>query len=125
MLSFVILVGTLFVYSVALSTSLVHVFFGVLVTLLSSWSFLQCALADPGILRENPGDTPGNQAIQMLPSTGRRDCVHCGIVQPKGSLHCEYCRVCIAGYDHHCPWMSKCIGKGNASHFYQFLCVGL
>lgn len=25
------------------------------------------------------------------------------------------------GYDHHCPWTSKCIGKGNLLFFRMFL----
>lgn len=25
------------------------------------------------------------------------------------------------GYDHHCPWTSKCIGKGNLKGFYAFV----
>lgn len=29
--------------------------------------------------------------------------------------------MCIEGYDHHCPWTSKCIGRGNVVAFYVFL----
>jgi hypothetical protein len=31
------------------------------------------------------------------------------------------CRACIEKYDHHCPWTSKCIGKGNVVYFYFWL----
>lgn len=27
----------------------------------------------------------------------------------------------IIGYDHHCPWTSKCIGEGNLKGFYVFV----
>lgn len=37
------------------------------------------------------------------------------------ALHCMDCRVCIAGYDHHCPWTGKCVGRGNARFFYAWL----
>jgi hypothetical protein len=40
---------------------------------------------------------------------------------PSGSHHCNYCDVCIVGYDHHCPWTSKCIGGNNLTRFYVFL----
>merc|ERR1711924_313366 len=50
-------------------------------------------------------------------------CTACCITQPKGALHCEYCQVRIAGYDHHCPWMSKCIGEESLQAFYSFLCI--
>jgi hypothetical protein len=35
--------------------------------------------------------------------------------------HCWDCDVCIEGLDHHCPWTSKCIGKGNLVTFYVFV----
>lgn len=35
--------------------------------------------------------------------------------------HCGDCDVCIEGFDHHCPWVSKCIGKENLCAFYTFL----
>ncbi len=37
------------------------------------------------------------------------------------TYHCGDCGVCIEGYDHHCPWTSKCIGKGNLKAFYVFV----
>ena len=36
------------------------------------------------------------------------------------SRHCSTCNVCIKGYDHHCPWTSKCIGEANLYRFYFF-----
>ncbi len=40
---------------------------------------------------------------------------------PPKTFHCSYCDVCVIGYDHHCPWTSKCIGKKNLVQFYIFL----
>ena len=37
------------------------------------------------------------------------------------TYHCFECDVCIVGYDHHCPWTSKCIGKNNIIMFYVFV----
>jgi hypothetical protein len=34
--------------------------------------------------------------------------------------HCLSCKICIIGYDHHCGWSSKCIGKGNLKSFWVF-----
>ena len=56
-------------------------------------------------------------------------CEKCGIVIPPGNriTHCDDCNVCIIGiifkigYDHHCPWTSKCIGKGNLTSFHGFV----
>ena len=48
-------------------------------------------------------------------------CKYCGFrVKPK-TYHCGECNVCVEGYDHHCPWTSKCIGRGNIVRFYVFL----
>lgn len=27
----------------------------------------------------------------------------------------------IKGFDHHCPWVSKCVGRGNINGFYVFV----
>ena len=32
-------------------------------------------------------------------------------------IHCSLCDVCIEGYDHHCVFFSKCIGKGTIWSF--------
>ena len=40
---------------------------------------------------------------------------------PNSTFHCFECEVCIEGYDHHCPWVTKCIGKGNIKFFYVFV----
>eukprot|EP00397_Hematodinium_sp_SG-2012_P039792 GEMP01043504.1.p2 GENE.GEMP01043504.1~~GEMP01043504.1.p2 ORF type:complete len:124 (+),score=12.63 GEMP01043504.1:113-484(+) len=62
--------------------------------------------------------------VRDIPKRGR-DCTICDITQPNGSLHCEYCNVCVEGYDHHCPWTSKCIGKKNLQDFHIFLATGM
>lgn len=36
-------------------------------------------------------------------------------------VHCCYCNVCCEMYDHHCPWLGKCIGKNNIRAFSYFL----
>eukprot|EP00392_Amoebophrya_sp_AT5.2_P000351 g351.t1 len=36
-------------------------------------------------------------------------------------FHCDFCDTCIQGFDHHCPWTGKCIGKGNMHEFQLFI----
>jgi len=58
------------------------------------------------------------------PADKARWCVKCNIMQPPGAAHCRDCEVCVAGYDHHCPFMSQCVGKDNLMGFQCFIgCV--
>jgi hypothetical protein len=46
-------------------------------------------------------------------------CTH-SVHQPHHAVHCPDCNVCIAHYDHHCPWMGTCIGGSNMKPFVRF-----
>ena len=75
--------------------------------------------ADPGIIPKGSGDidTPPTDVA------GAKWCVRCECWQPKGAQHCMDCDVCIDGYDHHCPMMGKCVGKGNLRYFTTFVSI--
>lgn len=36
-------------------------------------------------------------------------------------VHCYFCNLCCEKYDHHCPWLGKCIGKNNIKSFNFFV----
>ena len=36
-------------------------------------------------------------------------------------IHCDICNICCEYYDHHCPWIGKCIGKNNYLSFKVFI----
>ncbi|KAF8821919.1 DHHC zinc finger domain-containing protein [Cardiosporidium cionae] len=38
-------------------------------------------------------------------------CPSCQMWSPPSTIHCGECNVCIEGQDHHCPWISKCVGE--------------
>lgn len=48
-------------------------------------------------------------------------CLECLIEIPLRAKHCTACNKCIATFDHHCTWLSNCIGERNKVFFIVFL----
>mmetsp|Transcript_43808 Transcript_43808/g.135348 ORF Transcript_43808/g.135348 Transcript_43808/m.135348 type:complete len:272 (+) Transcript_43808:562-1377(+) len=71
------------------------------------------------------GGGAGAGAGRQSRALGGRRCSTCNLVQPRGCSHCEFCQVCVEGFDHHCPWMGKCIGRNNLCAFYTFIAVSM
>ena len=46
-----------------------------------------------------------------------RICLKCNIIMPDRCSHCKSCKTCILKRDHHCPWLSKCIGYSNQKYY--------
>jgi hypothetical protein len=83
---------------------------------LLQFAYLFCALQNPGM---------SNPRLDIDLSETRY-CTKCGSVD--GGYHCNYCDVCIKGYDHHCGFIGKCVGEGNIKSFYfllgsVFICI--
>ena len=41
------------------------------------------------------------------------------VTRPR-TKHCKLCGACCEGFDHHCMWIMKCVGKGNHKRFVFF-----
>eukprot|EP00456_Euglypha_rotunda_P050622 TRINITY_DN40754_c0_g2_i1.p1 TRINITY_DN40754_c0_g2~~TRINITY_DN40754_c0_g2_i1.p1 ORF type:complete len:122 (-),score=11.16 TRINITY_DN40754_c0_g2_i1:11-376(-) len=51
-------------------------------------------------------------------------CATCEIWRPPRASYCNYCGNCVKEFDHHCPFVSNCIGERNYGAFMLFnLCV--
>lgn len=60
--------------------------------------------------------------INML-KRSKKNFMYCSICniwvnKNMGIRHCHRCGMCIEKYDHHCDWISKCVGKKNIYGFY-------
>ncbi|XP_049703240.2 probable palmitoyltransferase ZDHHC24 [Helicoverpa armigera] len=48
-------------------------------------------------------------------------CEYCRMARPAKSWHCMRCNACILKRDHHCAFLSRCIGLNNQRYFILFL----
>jgi len=79
-------------------------------------SLLGATCLDPGVLEKGTG------SLEEPPteSHGAKWCAVCELWQPRRATHCKDCDCCVEEFDHHCPWMGKCVAKGNLTPFYIF-----
>ncbi|PWA56803.1 zinc finger, DHHC-type, palmitoyltransferase, Ankyrin repeat-containing domain protein [Artemisia annua] len=96
--------------------------------------FYRCSSKNPGFIRANRNDSNDTKDDEPLLKIEIRDpallagnwsqlCATCKIVRPLRAKHCSTCERCVEQFDHHCPWVSNCIGKKNKWDFVCFLVV--
>ena len=59
--------------------------------------------------------------VSALKRANKRFCHHCVKFKPERTHHCRQCGVCVVKMDHHCPWVSNCIGLKNHKFFMNML----
>ena len=72
----------------------------------------------------NPGYPERNEeSLKGTPRIKYKFCIECNIWVriDRDISHCAECGVCVEGYDHHCPWTGKCIGRKTIKYFYAFI----
>ena len=75
-------------------------------------------LSDPGELKKNTSHDLGT-LLDIYEATSI--CADCKVIKTPRSRHCNLCDICVDRFDHHCPWVNNCIGKGNYARFYSFV----
>ena len=90
-------------------------FFGVILNLIQFITFIICGTKNPGLPKR---EIQNEILIEKYPNQYER-CLSCHFIIDKSKhyVHCNFCGCCCEGYDHHCPWTSKCIGRGNIFYF--------
>ncbi|KAH7438478.1 hypothetical protein KP509_04G016600 [Ceratopteris richardii] len=94
----------------------------------------RCSSKDPGFIHVVDCQTEERNDKQALLTNGLSNmalwsgqwsqlCPTCKIVRPVRSKHCSSCNRCVDQFDHHCPWISNCVGKRNKWDFVVFLTI--
>lgn len=105
---------------------------GVLLATSGMILFYWCSSKDPGYIRRSVHDPQSMKDDEpllkveinnpaLLAGNWSQLCATCKIVRPLRAKHCSTCDRCVEQFDHHCPWVSNCIGKKNKRDFLFFL----
>ena len=90
-------------------------FIGIILNVIQFFFFIICVLKNPGLPKKELQD----ENLIKEKSEQYKKCDKCKFIIEisKNYVHCDICGCCCEGFDHHCPWTSKCVGKGNIIFF--------
>uniref|UniRef100_A0A0V0J303 Palmitoyltransferase n=1 Tax=Schistocephalus solidus TaxID=70667 RepID=A0A0V0J303_SCHSO len=86
---------------------------------LGHWLLAQIVVHFVGGVWREAGRVPQPLVPQEAP--GWSMCSRCQVPRPPRAHHCSVCGSCVLMMDHHCPWLSNCVGLRTRRHFYFFL----
>ncbi|CAK90701.1 unnamed protein product (macronuclear) [Paramecium tetraurelia] len=91
------------------------------------YTYLSGTFTEPGVVRRpQPDDEESFGSMKSNRSAKsekigeyfqERFCSRCRVMRPPKTSHCYNCNNCVKMYDHHCTFMSNCIGQRNYRYF--------
>eukprot|EP00656_Telonema_subtile_P002567 TRINITY_DN11150_c0_g1_i1.p1 TRINITY_DN11150_c0_g1~~TRINITY_DN11150_c0_g1_i1.p1 ORF type:complete len:688 (+),score=219.57 TRINITY_DN11150_c0_g1_i1:194-2257(+) len=113
-ISCVVFTYVVLLYTVGVSTMHpLHMLFFMLTTVLMVICFSACSYTDPGVIPHNEQDYRDCMLAGERGTSVDGLCTTCMIRKPLRSKHCSVMNVCIAEFDHFCPWCNNAVGHSN------------
>lgn len=78
--------------------------------------FTLAATSDPGFVANDTHRYTEEVATEegaMMLAGPVQQCAKCAAEKPRRAHHCRVCDRCVREMDHHCVWLSNCVGVGN------------
>jgi hypothetical protein len=104
------------------------IFFIVLTSIISMISLTDGAMADPGKQRGYPISEKKFKSAKIKKIVGGEKftlkyCYTCHLIRDIRTFHCSICDICIEKHDHHCNYLSNCVGVYNYRKFFCFIII--
>lgn len=95
------------------------------VALMCVFNYAVAIFRDPGRVPLNymPDIEDNQNPIHEIKRKGGdlRYCQKCAHYKPPRAHHCRVCKRCVLRMDHHCIWISNCVGHANYKVFFIFV----
>lgn len=91
------------------------------IVLLLKTAMLEPGIVPPGQQSDASTNAPSLATIVNGVNIERKFCYTCNVYRPPRGKHCVMCGCCVDRHDHHCKFLSNCIGLRNYRSFVFFI----